>query len=231
MKRVITREGIEFLGFFFQSEKIQEMRRDKTGVEVHIRVDLHDVSEITVFDGEVSYRVPCRLAQLRGLSYWEAAALLQELRVIDTEYTNRTLEQVDAAREYIDRQADLGRLKYSVATPIVTEEHLERLEKRVTRAIRIVRETEYTHEVSAQDWSGTPFSDDVFGFSDDADGDDLDVGKMQTAKAVTEKYGAPSKKSRKRKSEPAQTEDAGAEDNGGSENSDQIYSARYFDEH
>ncbi|WP_438748219.1 Mu transposase C-terminal domain-containing protein [Pararhizobium sp. O133] len=231
MKRTITREGIEFLGFFFQSEKIQEMRRNKTGVEVHIRVDLQDVSEITVFDGEVSYRVPCRLPQLRGLSYWEAAALLQELRAIDTEYTNRTLEQVDAAREYIDRQADLGRLKYSVATPIVTEEHLERLEKRIVRAIRIVDETEYTHEVSTQDWSGTPFSDEVFGFSDEAEGDDLDNGKMQTAKAVAEKYATPAKKTKKRKSHPVEATEPGAEQPDGPENSDKIYSARYFDEH
>ncbi|PVE55325.1 Mu transposase C-terminal domain-containing protein [Rhizobium rhizogenes] len=230
LTRVITTEGIRVIGFHFQSEEIQKMRRDDTDREVHIRIDMQDLSEITVFDGELALRVPCRLKQLKGLSYWDATALLQELRLIDTEYTNRTQEQVDAAREYIDAQAEIGRIKYSVASPIVTEEHIQRVERRVMRGIRTVPVTEYSHEVSAQDFSGTPFTDDAWGYTDPTAGDDLDLGKEQTAEAAASKYGAAPGKG---KSKKAQVQPPSANSDGGTSTSavGPKASVRYFDEH
>ncbi|WP_327212262.1 Mu transposase C-terminal domain-containing protein [Rhizobium beringeri] len=234
LTRVIRREGIRFIGFYFRSEEIQRMRMDDTDREVHIRVDMQDVSEITVFDGELAYRVPCRLPQLKGLSYWEATALLQELRLIDTEYTNRTSEQVDAALEYIDAQAEIGRIKYSVASPIITEEHIKRVERRVLRGIRVVPESEYSHEVSTQDWAGTPFSDDAWGYTDELAGDDLDLGKEQTAAAAAAKYGESTQGKRKPKKAQAQATGANPEALGPAkpaETSGTVNSVRYFDEH
>ncbi|TBY27416.1 Mu transposase C-terminal domain-containing protein [Rhizobium leguminosarum] len=231
LKRVIRSAGIRVIGFYFQSEEIQKMRQDDTDREVHIRIDMQDLSEITVFDGELAYRVPCRLPQLKGLSYWEATALLQELRLIDTEYTNRTIEQVDAAREYIDAQAEIGRIKYSVASPIVTEEHIARVERRVLRGVRVVPETEYSHEVSTQDWAGTPFSDDAWGYTDETAGDDLDLGKEQTAEAAVAKYGETAKVRKKSKKAQAGASGGGSDVVSPTETAGPGDSIRYFDEH
>ncbi len=236
LKRTIGKAGVRVIGFYFQSGEVQAMRRDDTDREVHIRVDMQDFSEITVFDGVLAYRVPCRLPQLKGLSYWEATALLQELRLIDTEYTNRTVEQVDAAREYVDAQAELGRIKYSVASPIVTEEHIARVERRITRGIRIMPETTFSYEVSAQDWTGTPFTDDAFGYSDPTEGDDLDLGRQQTEDAKAAKYGETAKSRKKAKKAQAEVTPAAPESDAGaavqpSGEDGPVQSVRYFDEY
>lgn len=196
--RVITPAGIRFGGFYYQSPAIQKMRREETSVPVHIRIDPQDVYEISVYDGELARPVPARLKALKGLSLWHATALLQELRCIDTEYTERTESQVDEARLWVDEQAELARFKYGISSPILVKKHLDRLEARITRGVEIVEETEFTYEVSQQDWSGSPFTDDVFGLTDEPETDDLDNGKDQTPEAVEEKYGTTAK-ARKRK--------------------------------
>lgn len=207
LKRVITSEGICVIGFFYQSDKAQEMRRNRTGVEVHIRVDLWDLGEITIFDGEHSYSVPARIGKLKGMSYWQATALLDELDLIDTDYTNRTQDQVDAAVEFIDVQGDVARATRSLASPILTDEHVARVERHIRRPLRITDDSEYTREVSAQDWSRTPFLDEAWGLSDPAQGDDLDVPQSQSAEAIAEKYGSVEPKAKRRrrskKAEPA----------------------------
>ncbi|MGO6810111.1 hypothetical protein ELH22_08680 [Rhizobium ruizarguesonis] len=195
----ITPQGIRWAGFYYQSEKAQKMRRNRTDVPVHIRIDVQDVSEISLYDGELSYPVPARLPALKGLSFWHATALLQELRCIDAEYTSRTSEQADEAREWIDSQAELARIKHSIATPIVTQKHLDRLEARITQGISVVEESEFTYEVSRQDWSESPFFEHVSGLNDEPEVvDDLDLGKDQTPEAVEAKYASAAKEKKKK---------------------------------
>ncbi len=189
LKRVIQKDGITVLGFKFQSDEIQKMRRDETGVEVDIRVDLQDLGEITVFEGKHSWTVPSSLKRLRGRSYWHLTSVLHELRLLDTNYTDRTQEDVDAAFEFIDEQAEIGRAMRSLTSPVVTWEHIDRVERRVLRALNIVKETEYTRQVGAQDWRRTPFHDDAWALSDTPEGDDLDTPKSQSKEAIEAKYG------------------------------------------
>lgn len=188
LKRVIRKEGIVVLGFRYQSDEIQAMRRNETGAEVDIRIDLQDMGEITVFDGHLTYRVPSSLGLLRGRSYWHLTALLQELKVIDNDYTDRTQQDVDEALEYIDHVADIGRIMRGLASPITTWEHIERVERRIRRPLQITETSEYTREVAAQDWSRTEFLDEAWGLSDEQEGDDLDVPKSMSKAAIEAKY-------------------------------------------
>ncbi|MDH6276622.1 hypothetical protein GUK36_29890 [Rhizobium leguminosarum] len=232
LDRVITSEGIEIMGFFYRSLEIQQMRRDRTGVKVNIRIDLWDLGEITAYDETGnSYRVPARLDRMKGMSYYKATALLHELQVIDVEYTNRTLEHVDAAIEAIDNYADVARMTHSIATPIITEEHVARVQKHITRPLRVVEESEYTRELSAQDYSMVPFLADAWGINDEPEPDDLEVAKSQSAAAVAEKYGETGKSRRKKsKEEPAPNDDAVSADEPPRQSSP-IFSARYTEEH
>lgn len=203
LKRVITREGIRVLGFYYQSDEIQKMRRNKTSVEVDIRVGLDDLASITVFDGQHTWDVPSSLKLLRGMSYWKATALLQDLDLVDTEYTKRTQDQVDDSIIYIDRQAAIATQAYGLSSPIVTQDHIDRLEKKLRRGLKVEPETEYTREVRDQDFSITPWLADGWGLNDAAVGDDLDLPASQSKASIEAKYGAPAKRGRKsRKSEP-----------------------------
>ncbi len=197
LKRVITREGIRFLGFYFQSDAIQAMRRNKTNVEVDIRVDLDDLFEITVFDGAETHNVPSSLKLLRGMSYWKATALLEELDLIDTAYTKRTEEQVDDAILFIDEQPEIARVAYGVSSPLVTQEIIDKVESKIRRGLKISPETEYTQRVREQDWSCTPWLADSWGLNDTPPEDDLDVPSSESEAAIEAKYGAPVKKARK----------------------------------
>lgn len=189
LQRVITSEGIRVMGFRFYSDDAHAMRRFRTGAVVNIRLDLWDLGELTLFDGELSYRVTARDKRLKGMTYWQATALLQELNVIDTDYTDRTQETVDAAFEFIDAQGDIARMATSVASPIVTDEHINRVERRIRRPLRITEVSEYTREVHNQDWTRSEFLEAAWGLSDPPEGDDLDVPASQSAEAVREKYG------------------------------------------
>jgi hypothetical protein len=226
LDRVVTSEGIVVMGFFYQSLEIQKMRRNKTSVKVNIRIDLWNLGEITAYDDAGnSYRVPARLDSMRGMSYWKATVLLQELQVIDVEYTNRTLEHVDAAIEAIDNYADVARMTHSIASPIITEEHVARVEKHITRPLRVVEESEYIRQLSSQDFSMTAFLADAWGTSDEPEPDDLDVAKGQSAEAIAEKYGETGKsKSKRPKDEPAPKDEPPQQPSA-------IFSARYTEEH
>ncbi len=190
LKRVIRTEGIVIMGFKYQSDEIQAMRREDTGAEVDIRVDLQDMGEITVFHGSLTYRVQSSLGHLHGRSYWQLTALVQELRLIDNEYTDRTQRDVDEAMEFIDGIADIGRAMRDISAPVTTWEHIERVERRVRRPLMIVEDSDFIREVSAQDWSRTQFLDEAWGLSDEPEGDDLEVPKSLSKEAIEAKYGS-----------------------------------------
>lgn len=234
LSRVVVREGLEFMGFFYQSLEIQKMRRDRTGVKVNARVDLWDLGEITVYDSDGNnYRVPARLDRLRGMSYWKATTLLQELNLIDVEYTNRSLEHVDDAIETIDRYAEVARMTHSIASPIVTEEHINRVEKHITRPLRVDPESEYVRQLSSQDFTMTPFLADAWGINDEPEPDDLEVAKSQSAEAVAQKYGD-SERSGGKKSKaapPAKATEGTASESSPPVNTVRSFSARYTEEH
>ncbi|UWU22451.1 Mu transposase C-terminal domain-containing protein [Rhizobium sp. CB3060] len=193
LKRVIGREGIRFLGFYYQSDEIQRMFRENTGTEVDIRVDFWDIGEITVFDGKFSYRVGSQFGFLKGVSFWKVTALLEEINLVDTEYTDRTQDTVDEAFEYIDGIAEISRAMHNLASPVPTSEMCDRLERRIRRALHIVPESDYTRAVRDQDWRLTPFLEEAWGLGDELEEDDLDVPSSQSKKAQEEKYGAPTR--------------------------------------
>lgn len=200
------------MGFRFQSDGVQAMRRFRTGAVVNIRIDLWDLGEITLFDGKLSYRIPARDKRLKGVTYWQATALLEELNVIDTDYTDRTKETVDAAFEFIDADGDIARIAASVTSPIITDEHIERVERHIRRPLRITEESEYTREVRDQDWRRSEFLEAAWGFSDPPEGDDLDVPASQSAAAVREKYGDTGADTRPRERKPTRAKSADPED-------------------
>ncbi|MEB2845980.1 Mu transposase C-terminal domain-containing protein [Endobacterium cereale] len=190
LSRVITKEGITVMGFKFRSDETHGLFMKNTGKPVDIRVDLEDFGEITVFDGPNSYRVPARLPALRGRSYWQLTAALDDLGVLDETYAARTQEDVDEAFEFIDQQGEVARAMLSLSSPIITSEHIDRVERRIRRHIHITPEAEIRSKLRKQDWQRSSFLDEAWGLSDAPEGDDLDVPASASAEAVAKKYGS-----------------------------------------
>ena len=173
------------------------MRQHRTGVEVDIRVGLHDLGAITIFDGAETWEAPSALKLLQGMSYFKATLLLHELNIFDNDETRRTQDHVDRAYERVEALADLGRDLFGVASPTVTSEHVEAVQRRIFRVVEITPETPYSREVEAQDFRHVPFLLSGWGLTDEPLGDDLDVPASQSEAAIESKYGKSRKVARR----------------------------------
>ncbi|MCQ1833373.1 Mu transposase C-terminal domain-containing protein [Neorhizobium galegae] len=188
LTRIASRQGIRLFGNYYYSEQVSKSFRDKTGEDIHIRVDLMDLGEITMFDGEHTYSVPARSDFLRGKNFWQITALLHELDLIDTEEVERSQDVIDEALLFIDQQPDVLRMAYGVASPIITQEHLDAVERRIMRPLRVTPESEYTRQVKEQDFSKVPFLRGCWGQDDLFEEDDLGVAASETPEKIAEKY-------------------------------------------
>jgi putative transposase len=188
LTRIASRQGILLFGSFYYSEQVSKSFRDKTGEDIHIRVDLMDLGEITMFDGEYTYSVPARSDFLRGKNFWQITALLHDLDLIDTQEVERSQDVIDEALLFIDQQPEILRMAYGVASPIITQEHLDAVERRIMRPLRITPESEYTRKVKEQDFSEVPFLRACWGQNDVFEEDDLGVAASETPEKIAEKY-------------------------------------------
>lgn len=184
--RIVQRDGIRLFGIRFQSEEIQAMRRDDTDREVNIRVNLYDLSEITVILGKYAYTVGAMLEGLKHVDYWTWTAMAHCLALEDADDTERTQEQVDAARLAVDAAGDATRMATNLGSPIPTAKHFAAVDKQISRSIEIVKESSYTAAARDQDFSHSSFLAEAWGLSDEPEPDDLDVPAGEIAKAEAE---------------------------------------------
>lgn len=84
-KRVLTHKGIEFLGLFYNSNELANLRRRKGDVlKVDIRIDEGDLGHIHVIapDGSDVFRVPCiDFEYANGLTAWQHGVCKRYARI------------------------------------------------------------------------------------------------------------------------------------------------------
>lgn len=136
--RKITKAGICFEDIQFQSPEIQAMRRDDQDQWVDIKVDRHDLSEISVVCGDVMLRVKAVMKGLKGVSLWKWMAAKERLRVSDRQHLEFTQTAVNEALEWAADQADVARAELELGTPVITAETVDALEAKADRYIKIV---------------------------------------------------------------------------------------------
>lgn len=136
--RKITKAGICFEDIQYQSPEIQAMRRDDQDQWVDIKVDRHDLGEISVVCGDVMLRVKAVMKGLKGVSLWKWMAAKERLRVSDRQHLEFTQAAVDDAIEWAAEQADIALAEMELGTPVITSETVDMLEAKADRYIKIV---------------------------------------------------------------------------------------------
>lgn len=137
-ERKITAEGISFLGIFYNSPEIQELRRSVHNRNVLIRVDRFDLSAISVWSGKGWRWVPARLEGLQGVSVWAWIAAAEKLRAVNRANTKISEGVVKRAIDWLRHQAAIARAEAELASPVLTDEYFRTIERRLTRHVTIV---------------------------------------------------------------------------------------------
>jgi hypothetical protein len=114
------------------------MRRDDQDQWVDIKVDRHDLEEISVVFGDVMLRVKAVMKGLKGVSIWKWMATKERLRVSDRQHLEFTQTEVNEAFEWANDQADVARAELELGTPVITSETVDALEAKAERYITIV---------------------------------------------------------------------------------------------
>ncbi|MHC1548736.1 Mu transposase C-terminal domain-containing protein [Phyllobacterium sp. K27] len=138
VERKITSEGIPFLGIYFNSPKLQELRRTFHSRNVLVRIDRFDLSGVSVWSSEGWYHVPARLSGLEGVSVWKWVAAAEQLRAINRANTKVSEQVVFRTFKWLEQQASLAQAEAELATPVLNDEHFRKIEQRLTRHITVV---------------------------------------------------------------------------------------------
>ena len=136
--RSITKQGIVFEDIQFQSEEIQQLRRDDPSVQVHIRVDRFDLSEISVIWGSGFLRVPATLKGLKGVSYWQWMKAKERLRLHDRQDFDLRADVIADAIEWAADQSDVAVAQLELDAPVLKFADYEYEDGHIDRFIRAI---------------------------------------------------------------------------------------------
>lgn len=136
--RAITKQGIVFEDIQFQSEQIQQIRRDDEHVMVHIRVDRYDLSEISVIWKDGFLRVPATIKGLENVSYWQWMKAKERLRIHDKENLELVADDVAEAIEWAGQEADVANAALELTSSVFTISEYLYEDEKIGRFVRIV---------------------------------------------------------------------------------------------
>jgi putative transposase len=136
--RAITKQGIVYEDIQFQSDEIQRLRRDDEFVQVHIRVDRYDLSEISVIWKDGFLRVPATLKGLKGVSYWRWMKAKERLRIENRENLELVADDVADAIEWSANEAEAADAELELTSPVFTIADYKYEDEKAGRYIRTV---------------------------------------------------------------------------------------------
>jgi putative transposase len=136
--RSITKQGIVFEDIQFQSEEIQQIRRDDPSVQVRIRVDRFDLSEISVLWKDGFLRVPATLKGLKGVSYWQWMKAKERLRLHDRQDYDLRASVIADAIEWAAGQSDVAVAQLELDAPVLKFAEYEYEDGHMARFIRAI---------------------------------------------------------------------------------------------
>ncbi|WP_294540021.1 Mu transposase C-terminal domain-containing protein [uncultured Rhodoblastus sp.] len=131
--RKISKKGVRVLNLFYNNRVLNKyMRHVGEGAEVDVIVDRHDLGWISVRIGEKGFAsIPCIIPEMQGVNIIVWAAVCEDLR---RRFKTKNIPSHAIALDALDRIAMIGdaaRLAYSIASPIITRETVDRLERLV----------------------------------------------------------------------------------------------------
>lgn len=136
--RAITNQGIVYEDIQFQSDEIQDIRRDDEHVMVHIRVDRFDLSEISVIWKNGFLRVPATIKGLKDVSIWQWRKAKERLRIHDKEYLDFVADDVAEAIEWAAEEADVANAELELTSPVFTIPEYLYEDEHIGRFVRVV---------------------------------------------------------------------------------------------
>ncbi|MGL4091200.1 hypothetical protein [Agrobacterium cavarae] len=136
--RAITKQGIVYEDIQFQSDEIQQLRRDDEHLMVHIRVDRHDLSEISVIWKDGFLRVPATIKGLQNVTYWQWMKAKERLRIHDRENLELVADDVAEAIEWAGNEADVANAALELTSPVFTLPEYVYENEKIGRFVRIV---------------------------------------------------------------------------------------------
>jgi putative transposase len=129
LTRKISKKGVRVLNLFYNNRKLNEyLRKVGHGCEVEVMVDRHDLGWISVKIGEAFWTIPCVIPELHAVSIVVWTTVCEDMR---RRFKSKTIPSHAIALEALDRIEEIGdaaRLAYSIASPIITPEIVNRLE-------------------------------------------------------------------------------------------------------
>lgn len=156
--RRIGARGIRILGLHYQSPALQMLRRAVGQQKVMVRVDRHDLGEISVHmgDGWLSIPFARQGMDLKGVSYWEWLAASRHLAHRNADMSKLSAPTVMAALRSVRETADMAIVRAELGTPILTQEELDRADRELFRVFDFVD-------------GGTPSPEDLLGDDEQVD--------------------------------------------------------------
>lgn len=136
--RAITSQGIVYEDIQFQSEQIQQIRRDDEHVMVHIRVDRYDLSEISVIWKDGFLRVPATIRGLKDVSIWRWRKAKERLRIHDRKNLELVADDVAEAIEWAAQEADVANAELELTSPVFKIPEYVYEDEHIGRFVRIV---------------------------------------------------------------------------------------------
>ncbi|WDZ79135.1 Mu transposase C-terminal domain-containing protein (plasmid) [Ensifer adhaerens] len=161
--RKVGREGIRFLGIHYQSHFIQKLRRDDPRVRYTIRVDRHDLGEISLRHGEGWVRVPAVYDEFKGMSIWTWMAACERHRLLNAENAKLARETLRKTKEWLQSQGQMARLEAELGSGFVTDEDFERFEKKLDHAVNLSEKNAAVPDDYEADWGPSPQFFDMMG--------------------------------------------------------------------
>ncbi|MCJ8057190.1 Mu transposase C-terminal domain-containing protein [Shinella curvata] len=138
VQRVVGKQGIRFLGVYFQSVELQALRRRwKDGHLALIRVDRQNLGSISVWTGEGWLTVPAIDEEFEGMSMWAWTAICAELKAINATEAKLSRPTVRKAKEDARKRAEVLRMEADLDNPVSTEAAYLEWEKKLDLKLRI----------------------------------------------------------------------------------------------
>ncbi|EGY00626.1 integrase, catalytic region [Nitrospirillum viridazoti Y2] len=142
VQRRLTHKGVELLALHYHSLDLQRLFMEDGPQKVDVRVSRFDISEISVrpcdSKGPWFTARATRDLDLAGTTWWEWIAAWRELRTQYAKEAKVSLGAVRASMAKIRKIGAAAKQPLEIGAPILSPEHLERLETTMFRGFQIV---------------------------------------------------------------------------------------------
>ena len=144
--RRITNRGIQFLGLHFQSAELQQLRSKVGQKPVSIRVDRHDLGNISVRTTDGWLSVPSTFSEIAGTSYWEWVETVRDLHRRNANTSALAQSHVQGALRDIRSQAAMATKRAEIAEPVLSLADIKKVEQDLIRSFAFADQPEQSDE-------------------------------------------------------------------------------------